>query len=147
MHPDFEPRRDELLAAMHDAASPPVPKPGVYFNSSVWWIITWGNVVAIDGPIAIRMRDRAGDDSDWCRREPHAVASLSDPQQRLGLKGDCVVVAWFDDLALCRFFDSEFNDGHPGIGDLAGFHPGESRQLTQQVKNGTAEWFPAKPSR
>lgn len=98
-----------------------------------------GSIVALDGDVvAIRLH------KDQIDREPeHAIASVSDPKQAKGNKGDLVLVSRFDDVLICRYFVCPWalNRDPIDLGDLVSFHPGQSHEVAQAVKAGTAEWF------
>ena len=156
--PDLEPRRAELLVAMRDAATKPVPvRPALYTLSGNWGDMEFGSVVANDGPmIVVRLRSDAGLPPSL-RRVPrpneeyvHAVVPVSAPHATLGscIIGDGIVVAKIDDLLICRYFVSPY-DSPPKvcIGDEASIDHDTSVTLKGMIARGTAEWFPASPAR
>lgn len=139
---DLDVPYEALVATMREAAAAPVPlRPPLYELSGSWVEQETGSVVAIDGPMLAVRLDRP-DASDLYF---HCVVPIADGQ---AIKGDGIVVMKFEDLLVCRYFENRFGSrAAPRLGDRACVDRLTTEALRRAIVAGTAEWYPAPPSR
>jgi hypothetical protein len=94
----------------------PTP-PEMYVMDGIWWVGSFGTVVAIDGGMVAVRRDNP---SDWPADTQHLLVPISARGSSDGIRGDAVIVGHWDDVLIGRFFPRPYGAPDlPALGDIA----------------------------
>jgi hypothetical protein len=80
----------------------PTP-PELYAIDGIWWVGSFGTVVAVDGGMVAVRRDNP---RDWPADTQYLLVPISVRGSSNGIKGDAVIVGHCDDVLIGRFFGS-----------------------------------------
>ena len=107
-----------ILEEMERLASAECPTPpDLYAMDGIWWVGSFGTVVAVDGGMVAVRRDNP---RDWPADTKYLLVPISDRGSSNGIKGDAVIVGHCDDVLIGRFFPRPYGvPDLPALGDEA----------------------------
>ena len=107
-----------IVEEMERLASAECPTPpDLYEMDGIWWVGSYGTVVAVDGGMVAVRRDNP---RDWPVDTQYLLVPISDRRSGNGIKGDAVIVGHCDDVLIGRFFPRPYGaPDSPALGDEA----------------------------
>lgn len=108
----------DIVAEMERLAGAECPTPPqLYVLDGIWWVGSFGTVVAVGGGMVAVRRDNP---KDWPADTEHLLVPISARGSSDGIKGDAVIVGQWGDLLIGRFFPSPYGaPDPPALGDEA----------------------------
>lgn len=107
-----------ILEEMERLASAECPTPpDLYTIDGIWWVGSFGTVVAVDGGMVAVRKDNP---RDWPADTEYLLVPISDRASSIGILGDAVIVGHCDDVLIGRFFRRPYGvSDPPAPGDRA----------------------------
>ena len=94
----------------------PTP-PELYVLDGIWWVGSFGTVVAVDGGMVAVRRDNP---KDWPADTRFLLVPIATRGSSAGIKGDAVIVGQCEDVLIGRFFPRPYGAPDlPALGDQA----------------------------
>jgi hypothetical protein len=110
----------------------PAPPP-IYELDGIWWVGSFGTVVAVDRAMVAIRRDNP---KDWPEDTRHLLMPIS-ARAGDGIKGDAVVVGVSGALVIGRFFQRPYGSPEsPAVGDEAWVDHSTSRVMRDSWQAG-----------